>query len=331
MSNPNTAAILLEYFDKHKRDLPWRGVNDAYKTWLSEIMLQQTTVKSVMPYYTRFITLFPTLESLALAPLDDILREWAGLGYYSRARNLHKCANEILHKHGGFFPQKSNELIKLTGIGAYTSAAIAAIAFHEPIAVVDGNVERVWGRFKALQTIENVRKDLQNHVPLVRPGDFAEMLMDLGATICTPRNPACGLCPLNFDCLAYKNNEIALYPAKKVKVKLPEKRAVCFIIMNEGRVLVETRPDKGMLGGMTGLPCSEWVLKDDFNLQIALKNVTNYTIKNVIIRHIFTHFALELTPVIIHTNENGRFIDPANNNEPFPTLFKKVLNEISLS
>jgi A/G-specific adenine glycosylase len=326
MSNHNTAALLLEYFDKHKRALPWRGVNDAYKTWLSEIMLQQTTVKTVTPYYEKFIAKWADVHALANAPLDDILREWAGLGYYSRARNLHACA-QSLSVH---FPQNAADLAKLKGIGAYTSSAIAAIAFHEPIAVVDGNVERVWGRFRTINGLENVRRDLQTYVPHDRPGDFAEMLMDLGATHCSPRNPTCALCPLNADCVAYNTGKIAEYPAKKLKKPLPEKRALCFIYVNEGRVLVETRPNKGLLGGMSGVPCSEWVLAADFNMAEALGEIKDYTIKNTVIRHVFTHFALELTPVIVHDKRAGRYIDISDHNEAFPTLFNKVLASLSL-
>lgn len=325
---------LLSWFDAHKRALPWRGVGDPYKIWLSEIMLQQTTVKAVIPYYEKFIARWDTVEALALAPLDDVLAAWAGLGYYSRARNLHDCARQILQEYKGFFPQTAAELLKLKGIGAYTSAAIASIAFKEPIAVVDGNVERVFGRCFMLSSMEEVRASVQAHVPASRAGDFAESLMDLGATICTPKNPACGLCPLNSGCLARLNGETTNFPIKKARVKPLEKRAVCFVIENDlCEILLERRASAGLLGGMWGLPTSSWVLEGEFDLQIALNEaplLLDYSVQNEVVRHIFTHIALEMTIVKAHFKGSA----PASMQfkrdlSGLPRLFSKIFSQDS--
>jgi A/G-specific adenine glycosylase len=223
------AAALLGWYDRHHRDLPWRvppralarGERpDPYRVWLSEVMLQQTTVEAVKPYFRAFLERWPSVERLAEAETDDVMKAWAGLGYYSRARNLKKCAETVSRSHGGRFPDTVEGLAALPGIGAYTAAAIAAIAFDRPVAVVDGNVERVTSRLEAMDTPlpeakGRIRAVVASWVPQARSGDFAQAMMDLGATICTPRRPSCMVCPLNGDCAALKAGDPERYPVRR--------------------------------------------------------------------------------------------------------------------
>ncbi len=227
---PRSAAALLAWYDRHRRSLPWRALPgetaDPYKVWLSEVMLQQTTVAAVKPYYLAFLERWPTVAALAAAPLDAVMQQWAGLGYYSRARNLHACAQAIVTEHGGDCPPNESALLRLPGIGPYTAAAIAAIAFQQKVAVVDGNVERVVARLCALEVPLPAAKPLIKEkvaalVPADRPGDFAQAMMDLGATICTPRRPACGLCPLGRFCRAAAQAAAERFPLKAPKPERP--------------------------------------------------------------------------------------------------------------
>jgi len=305
---------LLAWYDRHRRVLPWRAPPgrraDPYHVWLSEIMLQQTTVKAVGPYYARFLARWPDLSALAAAPLDDVLKAWAGLGYYARARNLHACARAVVERHGGEIPQSEPELRALPGIGAYTAAAIASIAFDAPATPVDGNVERVIARLYAVTTpLPGAKPEISRLAraltPQNRAGDFAQAMMDLGATICTPKNPACALCPFNQNCTARRRGEAEAYPYRTPKREGVLRRGAAFVARRaDGFVLVRTRPTKGLLGGMTEVPTTEW--SKDFDESQALdgapvfgkvksrKLIAWHRIAGTV-RHVFTHFPLELS------------------------------------
>jgi A/G-specific adenine glycosylase len=308
-SPAETAERLLAWYDRHARVLPWRigpaerrrGARpDPYRVWLSEIMLQQTTVKAVIPYFAAFARRWPDIEALAAAPEHEVMAAWAGLGYYSRARNLIACARTVATEHGGAFPRRAAELARLPGIGAYTSAAVAALAFDERIAVVDGNVERVAARLFAIcrpppAGKEAVRAALTPLVPADRPGEFAEALMDLGATICTPKRPACALCPFCAGCRARGEGAPEAYPVKAAKRARPVRTGAAFVALSEGgAVLIRRRPPRGLLGGMAEVPGTEW--------REALPAAHpgpplpgEWSRLAVPVSHTFTHFELRLT------------------------------------
>jgi A/G-specific adenine glycosylase len=267
------APALLAWYDRHARVLPWRtgpadramGQRpDPYRVWLSEVMLQQTTVAAVRDHFRRFTDRWPTVEALAAAEDAEIMAAWAGLGYYARARNLIACARAVAQDHQGRFPATREGLLTLPGIGPYTAAAIAAIAFDEPATVVDGNVERVMARLHDLHTPLPAAKPALSalaarHTPQDRPGDHAQAVMDLGATICTPKSPACGLCPLRGPCLARQNGTAALLPRKQPKKPQPLRHGLVYVGRRpDGAWLLETRPPRGLLGGMLGFPGSDW-------------------------------------------------------------------------
>ena len=298
---------LLNWYDRHARTLPWRvppgqGRADPYRVWLSEIMLQQTTVAAVKAYFERFTTLWPSVEALAAADDARVMAEWAGLGYYARARNLRACAREVAAA-GGRFPTDRAALQALPGIGPYTSAAIAAIAFDQPETVVDGNVERVVARLFAVETpLPAAKPELTRLAgtltPQQRPGDFAQAMMDLGATICTPRSPACGICPLNDTCAARRAGIAAELPRRAPKAAKPRRQGIAWVVLNEDAVLLEQRPPKGLLGGTLAFPSTGWDGSDlppplDAEWQ-ELGHVT----------HVFTHFALELQVMLAHATGN---------------------------
>src|SRR6266508_4541197 len=255
------SADLIAWYDRHRRTLPWRAAPgeraDPYRVWLSEIMLQQTTVKAVAPYFARFVARWPHVRSLAAAPLEDVLRLWAGLGYYARARNLHACAKAVVERHGGRFPPTEAELAALPGIGRYTAAAIAAIAFGAHAAPVDGNIERVVARLFAVAeelpaAKGSIRRLAEALVPAQRAGDFAQALMDLGATICTPKKPACALCPWMDACAGRRRGDPETFPRKAPKREGRLRRGAAFVVTRaDGFVLVRSRAPKGLLGGMT--------------------------------------------------------------------------------
>jgi A/G-specific adenine glycosylase len=310
------AADLLAWYDRHARVLPWRldpsrvrrGERpDPYRVWLSEIMLQQTTVKAVGPYYERFLTRWPTVDRLAAASLDDVLRAWAGLGYYARARNLHACAKEVVGRHGGEFPCDMDALRALPGIGDYTAAAVAAIAFDIGAVPVDGNVERVVSRLFAVEeelpaAKPRIKQLAASLLPDARAGDFAQAFMDLGATICSPKRPACALCPWNESCAAYQRGDQDTFPRKLPKREGQLRRGAAYVALRaDGRVLLRTRPDKGLLASMTEVPGSEWA--NDFDEKSALRSAPRLKgakWKRVpgLVRHVFTHFPLELAVFI---------------------------------
>ncbi len=309
-----TAALLLDWWDEHRRALPWRAPAgrkpDPYAVWLSEIMLQQTTVASVTGFFHKFILRWPSVEALAAAPLDEVLAEWAGLGYYARARNLHACARRVAGDLRGRFPRREAELLALPGVGPYTAAAIAAIAFDEPCVAPDGNVERVMARLFAvgdpLPRAKAVLKEkARSLLPPHRPGDFAQALMDLGATVCTPRAPNCSRCPLSQDCAARRLNTPLAFPVKAPKAERPLRRGAVFVLRSGDCVLLRRRPEKGLLGAMTEFPSTP--LDRDF---AALADATGSGALAAVIefapapapwrevegavRHVFTHFALDL-------------------------------------
>jgi A/G-specific adenine glycosylase len=301
------AADLLAWYDRHRRVLPWRAAPgqaaDPYRVWLSEIMLQQTTVVAVAPYYARFLERFPDIRALAAAPLDDVLKAWAGLGYYARARNLSACARAVVEGHGGLMPRSEEELADLPGIGPYTAAAIAAIAYDVKATAVDGNVERVISRLYAVEAVlpaakPTIRGFAANLTPESRPGDFAQAMMDLGATICTPQKPACALCPWMAACAARRRGDPESFPRKAAKKEGKLRRGAAFVaVTDDGRLLVRTRSPHGLLGGMTEVPGSDW--SHDFDLRRgraaapALAGATWVRVAGTV-THVFTHFPLEL-------------------------------------
>ena len=309
-SKNEIGKTLLAWYDRERRDLPWRarpGASaDPYAVWLSEIMLQQTTVAAVKAYYTRFLSLWPDVENLAAAPLEEVLKAWAGLGYYSRARNLHACAKKVMLDHGGEFPGSEAELRRLPGVGPYTAAAVAAIAFSQPAAVVDGNVERVTARLLALDTpLPAAKKPIAEFVarilPARRPGDFAQAMMDLGATVCTPRAPACMLCPLAPFCAA-RELKPQDFPKKAAKKARPFRTGAVFVLRRaDGALLVRRRPERGLLGGMTEFFGADWRedraedwSRDAMRAASAPCPSADWRFVGDI-DHVFTHFALRLS------------------------------------
>ena len=301
------SRALLPWYDRHARALPWRVGPEAlatgerpdpYRVWLSEIMLQQTTVAAVRDYFHRFTARWPTVAALAGAEDAAVMAEWAGLGYYARARNLLKCARVVAHEHGGRFPDTETGLLTLPGIGPYTAAAIASIAFDRPAAVMDGNVERVLARIFAVQTpLPAAKPELkalaERLTPAERPGCYAQAVMDLGATICTPRSPACGICPAMALCRARDLGVAADLPRKSPKPEKPTRWGIVYLAeRSDGAVLLETRPERGLLGGMLGWPCSDWT---ETAPPEAPPLAALWHDPGLEVRHTFTHFHLRLS------------------------------------
>ncbi|MEP0943638.1 MAG: A/G-specific adenine glycosylase [Rhizobiaceae bacterium] len=300
---------LLAWYDRHARTLPWRisphdgkqgVVADPYHVWLSEVMLQQTTVATVKSYFEKFIHKWPRIEDLAASDAEDVMKAWAGLGYYSRARNLKACAELVAVQFDGNFPQTAEELQKLPGIGPYTAAAIAAIAFGRAEPVVDGNIERVSTRYTANATPLPAVKDdcrafMTKVTPHDRPGDFVQAMMDLGATICTPRNPACALCPINEGCAARATNSAMDYPVKAPKKKKPTRVGAAYVLQRgDGSIWLTKRPSSGLLGGMSVVPTTDWTSRRDGETAASAAPVTENWKDCGIVRHTFTHFHLDL-------------------------------------
>jgi A/G-specific adenine glycosylase len=340
------APRLLAWYDRHRRTLPWRAPAGEralpYVVWLSEIMLQQTTVATVGDYFRRFVERWPTVEALAEAPLDDVLSAWAGLGYYARARNLHACARAVAGRHGGRFPEDEASLLALPGIGRYTAAAIRAIAFDQSASAVDGNVERVIARLFAIETpLPDAKPEIQAHaaklVPESRAGDYAQAMMDLGATVCMPKRPRCVICPFMATCRARKLGLAEDLPRRSPKAERPTRRGLaCVLARRDGAILLRKRPTKGLLGGMDEVPSSAW-REGKF---VALQALTEapvparWQILDGLVRHTFTHFHLELTVArATATTERLARLAPGTSwctvdrmtERALPTLMRKVI------
>ena len=345
-------ALLLAWYDRHRRVLPWRPPKgrraDAYAVWLSEIMLQQTGVKTVGPYFEKFLARWPDVAALGSASLDDVLRMWAGLGYYSRARNLHACAVAVLRDHGGVFPDTEEGLRTLPGIGPYTAAAIAAIAFDRRTMPVDGNIERVVSRLFAVEEPLPRAKPLIKQLAATlldesragdaktRAGDSAQALMDLGSSICTPKKPACALCPLNDGCAARAAGEQETYPRKAAKKTGALRRGAAFVVTRGDEILVRRRVESGLLGGMTEVPGSHWLAAQDDRAALKQAPLLNGTArwrrKAGIVTHVFTHFPLELVvyttsvPARTRAPRDMRWVPIATlGGEALPNVMRKVI------
>jgi A/G-specific adenine glycosylase len=335
---------LLRWYDEHGRDLPWRAklpkIPNSYHVWLSEMMLQQTTVATVIPYFQSFIEKWVTLNDLAQATQDEVLVAWQGLGYYSRARNLYKCAQLITKYYSGDLPQEQSELLKLPGIGPYISAAIASIAFNQPVVPIDGNVIRVLSRLHALKKVLPANKaDIDiladSFASAERPGDFAQALMDLGAMICTPKNPQCSKCSWVNECLAFKEGYPERYPIKEAKKSIPTRYAVAYLIANAQRqILIRKREEKGLLAGLYEVPTTAWSMdqaKVSEESAQLLNDMQNPVYKGQV-KHTFTHFHLNVEVFIVnrqhvqkqqdeiwvHLDDLAQFA--------LPTLMKKVIS-----
>ena len=336
---------LLAWYSIHRRNLPWRAAPDStpdpYHVWLSEIMLQQTTVAVVRDYFLRFIAAWPAVEDLAKASLDEIFHKWQGLGYYSRARNLHRCAQILTQDFKGILPSQEATLLTLPGIGPYTAAAIAAIAYEQPMVPVDGNVIRVFSRLFALETpLPDLKNEVQSLVkpfaPSQRRGDFAQGLMDLGSLICRPRKPLCAVCPLQEICKGHLSGIAGQLPRPAKKALKPVRYGVVFWLENpQGKILLEKRPDKGLLAGLMGLPGTVW-RETPWPLKEALRHAPagakGWATLPYTVRHTFTHFHLVLTIVKGRTGlvcADGIW-DRAENfkDYAFPTVMKKVIHDI---
>ncbi len=336
------AAKLLAWYDRAARNLPWRArpgeVSSPYRVWLSEIMLQQTTVATVSGRFEAFLARWPTVEALAAAPLDDVLHEWQGLGYYARARNLHKAARVVANGLGGHFPETEEGLRRLPGVGDYTAAAIAAIAYNLRTAPVDGNIIRVVARLRAVGDAMPagkvvIREHVAELIPNDRPGDFAQAMMDLGATVCTPRTPNCGSCPWHDLCRAAAEGQQTAYPVKKSKPPRLTRHGVVFWLRDDaGRVAVRRRPESGLLGGMIEFPSTEWRDEPWATADVLASVETGEQFVRLAgsVGHTFTHFHLELDvvtgivgaeklPAGWRTVHPEMFVD-----EALPTVMKKV-------
>ncbi|HEX2889506.1 A/G-specific adenine glycosylase [Vineibacter terrae] len=341
------ASRLLAWYDRHRRDLPWRAAPgeraDPYRVWLSEIMLQQTTVVTVGGYFDAFLRRWPTVRDLAAAPLDGVLHAWQGLGYYARARNLHACAQAVVERHGGVFPDDLEALNALPGVGGYTAAAIAAIAFDRQASAVDGNVERVIARLHALETpLPDVKPAIrilaERLVPAARPGDYAQAMMDLGATVCTPRAPRCVLCPLIDMCAGRRLGVAEMLPRRRAKPARPVRQGIAFLLRaRDGSVLLRRRPPSGLLGGMIEVPSSPWREGelDRADCLAAAPLPADWQPLPGIVRHVFTHFELRLEVVVARApTTTGMAEDAADwqwcavdrlDEMALPTVMKKVL------
>jgi A/G-specific adenine glycosylase len=341
-----SARALLAWYDRHRRQMPWRAepgrTADPYRVWLSEIMLQQTTVAAVIPYYETFVSRFPTVEALAAADLDDVLSLWAGLGYYARARNLHACAR-VVARHGSF-PREVNDLLALPGIGAYTAAAIAAIAFGVPAVPVDGNVERVAARLFALtEPLPGVKPAIraaaarlgQDPDAMARPSDFAQALFDLGASLCSPTSPKCALCPWMEPCEARRLGIAAELPRRTPKKVRPLRHGVHFWLTDQaGNVLLRRRPSSGLLGGMVELPGTSWREIRWPETEAMTHAPMSVDWRPVgMVRHGFTHFELtiDLFAAQVATIEGDGFVHPLTRLDevPLPSVMRKCVKAAS--
>ncbi len=343
---------LLKWYYRNKRDMPWRNTSDPYRIWISEIMLQQTRVDTVIPYYKRFLGTFPAVEDLAEADPQQVLKIWEGLGYYSRARNMHKAAKEVINKFEGVFPDTYKELIKLKGIGPYTAAAISSIAYKEKQAVVDGNVIRVLSRYFGVKddirrsAVKNEIQQLADAIiPQDYPGDFNQAVMELGAMVCTPKNPDCTNCPLSVNCFAFNSVETDIIPYKSPKKKIPHHQiGVGIITDRNGRLLIALRPDDVMLGGLWEFPggkqksgesikdtvCRE--LEEELDVEVKVNK------KFMVVKHAYSHFKITLhaywctiehgTPKPKSSNALEWVTINEINEYPFPKANKMIIDKL---
>ncbi|MBV8061264.1 MAG: A/G-specific adenine glycosylase [Alphaproteobacteria bacterium] len=339
---PVFSERLLEWYDHHRRILPWRALPgatpDPYHVWLSEIMLQQTTVATVGPYYQAFIKKFPTLQALAKAPEEDVLRLWSGLGYYRRARNLHACARQVVQEHKGVFPSDEKALLGLPGVGTYTAAAIRAIAYDRPANVVDGNVERVVARYlrltKPMPSAKNLlRQKAATLLPAARHGDYAQALMDLGATICTPRSPKCTLCPLQQDCAVAGKAAAEKLPRREAQKAKPLRYGAAFLIINRaGDIAIRRRGDEGLFAGLWEVPSTAWHEGKPKTPAIYVREApckAKWQWLTGEVRHVFTHFDLRLQVTVARVAKlpkGYRWCAPENmKDEALPSLMHKIV------
>lgn len=328
---------VLAWFSVHgRKHLPWQQSVSPYKTWISEIMLQQTQVTTVIPYFNRFMDSFPDVLSLANASQDDVLSHWAGLGYYSRARNLHKAAQQIRDKHNGIFPDHIEATIDLPGIGQSTAGAILSLSLNQRHAILDGNVKRVLSRHQTISGIPNHSATLKKQwaiaeqfTPQHNCASYTQAMMDLGAMICTRSKPKCHDCPIQIDCQAYASDSIAEYPNKKPKKVLPEKSITMLIITDGRKIHLEKRPDKGIWGGLWSLPEIEPIDISSFLEQHSLNEQKRQTLD--IYTHTFTHYRLYITPIVIevsHLAQHAGFTHEAVHKLGLPTPIRKILTFI---
>lgn len=336
---------LLDWYDRAGRTLPWRirpedrargRVADPYAIWLSEVMLQQTTVPHATPYWHRFLERWPTVGGLARADTDAVMAAWAGLGYYARARNLIACARRVDEVFGGVFPSDLATLRTLPGIGDYTANAIRAAAFDLPASVVDGNVERVISRLFRIETpLPKAKKEIAARAATLadpdRPGDYAQAIMDLGATLCTPRTPDCPACPWASHCAAHAAGAETDYPRKSPRVKKPVRRGIAYAVTRDGALWLRKRPESGLLGGMLEIPSTEWCHTAPLDTPPLAATWTDQGM----VRHVFTHFALELRVLSAQAPhgwqpDEGRFVTwDGLANEALPSLFRKVAARVA--
>jgi A/G-specific adenine glycosylase len=335
------SAELLAHYDRHARALPWRippranRAADPYHVWLSEIMLQQTTVAAVIPYFEKFTARWPDVAALAAADTSEVMAAWAGLGYYARARNLIACAKFVAEKLGSEFPQDERELLKLPGVGPYTSAAISAIAFGKRAVVVDANIERVVARLFQINTPlplgkRQIHAATDSITPSERAGDFAQAMMDLGASLCSVKDPNCAACPLSANCGAFQNGNATAYPVKAPKKAKPVRQGTAYWIERDGHVLLVRRADKQMLGGMRALPDDGWAARQGGD---AVPPFTgNWRILDEVVQHSFTHFSLLLRIAVTEGPEQAEFGEywPINSLDKagLPTLFLKAATAV---
>ena len=307
----NFSKVVLKWFDKHgRKHLPWQQNITPYRVWLSEIMLQQTQVTTVIPYFERFTARFPDVFSLAAAPVDEVLHLWTGLGYYARARNLHRCAKTVVEKYNGEFPDTVEGLVELTGIGRSTAGAIVSIAYQKRAAILDGNVKRVLARYHAVdgwpgqtETLNQLWEIAEQYTPKTRCRDYTQVMMDLGAMICTRSRPACELCPLKPGCIAYAQNSQSLYPGKKPKKTLPVKEVQLIMLRNPaGDIWLSQRPPQGIWGGLWSFP----ELKMDVDSLVYAEELGAKVVEQEIwdaYRHTFSHYHLDITPVLLQLSK----------------------------
>ncbi len=346
MEKQTVRAALLDWYDAHARTLPWRAGpgsglrTDTYRVWLSEVMLQQTTVPHATPYFLTFTRRWPTVVDLAREADAEVMSAWAGLGYYARARNLLKCARAVTDQHGGVFPGTEAELLALPGVGPYTAAAVAAIAFDQPANVVDGNIERVMARLFAVETpLPDAKPELKalaggfvapaSKGDSARSGDWAQALMDLGATVCRPKSPLCSLCPLVAHCAAYASGAPESFPRKTGKAARPHRRGIAYIAVRDGAVALLRRPDRGLLGGMLALPSTDWREAGVVDLDVQGQAPVPADWRSLgAVEHVFTHFSLTLdvvTAEVIDDIAGAEWCPLSDAGTGLPSVFLKAL------